>query len=95
MTKRTITTLPKLFKELEVIRERGCSIDDQEIMEGLKCAAAPIYDSMNQVKYAVSVSGYYYNMQGQQMEHIIEAVKKTAYDISYEMGYRKTKKRSG
>lgn len=89
MTDQTITTLPKLFRELERVREKGYSIDDQEIMEGLRCIAAPIFDSGNQVKYAVSVSGLYYNMQGQHLEYVIESVKNTAENISYEMGYRK------
>jgi len=89
MTERTITTLPKLFQELENVRKNGYSIDDQEIMEGLRCIGAPIFDSGNQVRYAISVSGFYYKMQGQHLDFIIESVKKTAETISYEMGYRK------
>ena len=91
MTSHTIVTLPDLQKELEKIREKGYGIDDQEIMEGLRCVAAPIFNSNSQVLYAVSVSGLYYNMRGPHLEDVIIEVKKAAQDISYDMGYRESK----
>lgn len=91
MTSHTIVTLKDLLKELEKIREKGYAFDDQEIMEGLRCVAAPIFNSSGKVLYAVSVSGLYDTMRGPHLEDVIFEVKKTAQDISYEMGYREPK----
>lgn len=88
-TERTITTLPALLKELEKIRSQGYAVDDQEVMMGLRCVAAPIFDSRGQVKYAVSVSGLCSEMSGERMERVIVLVKETADSISSAMGYRK------
>lgn len=87
-TLKTIVTKEELEKELQRIRKAGYAVDDQEIMDGLRCVAAPIFDGNNKVLYAISVSGHCQNMQGQHFEEIIEILTKTAKSISYEMGYR-------
>lgn len=88
MTLRTITTMDALEKELQKIRKNGYAMDDQEIMDGLRCIAVPIYDGNNKVLYAISVSGQCHNMQGRHLKEVIEILTKTAKSISYEMGYR-------
>lgn len=87
-TLKTIVTKEELEKELQKIREVGYAVDDQEIMDGLRCVAVPIFDGNNKVLYAISVSGQCQNMQGQHFEKVIEVLTKTAKSISYEMGYR-------
>jgi len=87
-TLKTIVTREELEKELQRIRKAGYAVDDQEIMDGLRCVAAPIFDSNDKVLYAISVSGLCQNMQGQHFEEIIEILTKTAKNVSYEMGYR-------
>lgn len=88
MTSHTITTLPELEKELATVRKRGYALDDREIMEGLRCVAAPIFIENGQVKYAISVSGMYNNMTGERLDEIAEAVKDAAAGISRNMGYQ-------
>lgn len=87
LTQRTITTLPQLEKELAVTRKRGFAVDDREIMEGLRCVAAPIFVESEGAKYAVSISGMYNNMAGQRLEDMVLAVKEAAKGISESMGY--------
>src|SRR5580692_8701015 len=41
-TKTTITTIPALVKECAGIRRRGYALDEGELMEGVRCVAAPI-----------------------------------------------------
>lgn len=88
MTSHTIVTLPALLKELERIRSQGYALDDQEIMDGLRCVAVPIFDAADQVNYAISVSGFYNNMRGQHLENIIRELKQAGRSISYDLGYR-------
>ena len=88
LTSRTITDYELLEKELTKIREQGYAIDDGEIMESLRCVAAPIFDKDGKVRYAISVSGIAENMQGKHFNEVLEALLKTAEVISYEMGYR-------
>lgn len=55
-TPRSIDSREKLFNALEDVRDRGYAIDDGERLEGLRCIAAPIKDSTDEVLGAISVS---------------------------------------
>ncbi len=55
-THKTITDPEALFEELETIRERGYSIDDEENFAGLRCVAAPVRNDET-VLGAVSITG--------------------------------------
>ena len=55
-TNNTITELKALKAELTKVRKQGYAIDNEEIEEGLKCAAAPVRDSEGNVVAAISVS---------------------------------------
>ncbi|WP_276274032.1 IclR family transcriptional regulator [Haloarcula litorea] len=56
-TENTITDRDELFAELEAIRERGVAFDDEEILRGLRCIAAPIEHPKSDLPGAISVSG--------------------------------------
>ncbi len=85
-TPYTLTSLPMLEKELEKVRDQGYAMDDQEIMEGLRCIAAPVFDGKGQVKYAVSVSAMCNQLSGDRLPQVITLVKETAASISAAMG---------
>lgn len=89
MTARTITDREVLERELIKIRRQGYAVDDREVMDSLRCIAAPIYDRSENVKYAVSVSGLANSLQGERLEKVIGELIRTADSISYAMGYRK------
>ena len=55
-TPATITTLPALEHELAAIREQGVSFDREEIVPGLTCVAAPIFNHEGKPIAAMSVS---------------------------------------
>jgi len=88
MTNNTITDPVKMDIELAKIREQGFAMDDQEIMEGLRCVAAPIWDKRGDVRYAICVSGLAEQLKGEYLAQIREAVQESAREISYHMGYR-------
>jgi len=56
-TDKTLTQSEKLFRDLEITRERGYSFDDDERYEGMRCVASVIYDSFGEPVAGVSVSG--------------------------------------
>ncbi len=89
LTKRTITTRAALEKELEQVREQGYAMDDGEIMEGLRCVAAPIMDANGIVRYAVSVSGQVRDIYGNRLDRLIDKTKKAAEEISEAMRDRR------
>jgi len=57
LTPRTITDRRRLHAELRLTATRGWSIDDEEIMTGVRCCGAPIVDSLGQVRGAISIAG--------------------------------------
>ena len=81
-TAKTLTSLPMLEKELETIRARGYAMDDGEIMEGLRCVAAPIFNGKGEVQYAISVSAIQAIFQGQKLATAKEQVVAAAQEIT-------------
>ena len=55
-TEFTCTNKQALLKELELIRERGYSLDNQEHHLGIRCVAVPILSRYNEPLAAVSIS---------------------------------------
>ena len=56
-TEYSIVTPGELQQELELIRERGYALDNEEAEIGLKCIAVPIFDGYNKILAAMSISG--------------------------------------
>ncbi|GAB3619756.1 IclR family transcriptional regulator [Glutamicibacter sp. PS] len=54
-TPNTITTLGKLFTDVEAIRERGYALDEEEQELGVRCVAVPVPGAPTPM--AISVSG--------------------------------------
>lgn len=60
-TERTAGTARALHEQLELVRERGYSVDDQENEPGVNCVAVPVYlSSPSQPSGAVSISALAY-----------------------------------
>ena len=57
VTARSITDRRRLAAELRLTATRGWSIDDEEIVPGVRCCGAPIVDAEGQVRGAISVAG--------------------------------------
>ena len=55
-TSNTITTPAQLKAELQRVRERGYSIDNEEYEEGLKCIGAPVRDFSGNVVASISMA---------------------------------------
>ncbi len=84
-TKNTITDRKKFFEELKKIRERGYAIDNEEIEDGLRCIAAPVFNGEGNVIAAVSISGPSSRINEETYEEFSKYVIKTAKLISEEL----------
>ncbi len=89
-TEHTITDKDRLAEHLHTIRQRGYSIDDQEIEIGLRCVAAPIFDASGRALAAISLSGPVTRIDNDKLEELSRLIRKAADDISRQLGYRKS-----
>lgn len=87
LTDRTISSRGELLKELEKIRQKQYSIDDEEIEVGLRCVAAPILNHDGYPVAAISVSAPTAKLSYDIVEKVAQDVKQYARQISYRMGY--------
>jgi len=92
-TRNTLTSAKALEEEFARIRAQGFAIDNEEIMESLRCVAAPIMDQTGAVISAISVSGPVFRMKDEHLEQAIECVTRTAEEISCGLGYRSKDRR--
>lgn len=92
---RTITSIPKLKKELEKIREQGFAVDDEEAGVGSRCVAAPIFDQSGNVAAAISVSGPTTRIDRAKLIEIAKAIREGAQTISRNLGYPNEQSRIG
>jgi DNA-binding IclR family transcriptional regulator len=86
-TSTTITSPDALRKELDLIRKQEWALDNQESTRGHICVGAPIRDHTGQVIAALSIAGLSEHFQRYGLETLVECVKRTANDISYELGF--------
>lgn len=87
-TRNTITEMPALLAELGRTRERGFSIDNEEIEDGLACVGAPIRDHTGHVVAAVSVAGPSSRLKVDERPGPADAVLNAANAISRALGWQ-------
>lgn len=87
ITPHTITDKEVFLKHLKDIRSKGYAVDNEESSIGLRCIAAPVFDQNGDPKYAISISGPTVRMTEERIEDIIRAIKDSARQISYRLGY--------
>lgn len=93
-TKNTITDFRQLEDELNLIRQQGYALDNEEIMESLRCVAVPLRDHIGKVCAAISVSGPLSRFVGEQLETIVNLIVRIGQELSASLGYRSKKGRS-
>lgn len=87
-TSNTLTDRGRLLEELQRIRSSGVSIDDEEFEIGLKCLAAPIFDSKGSVVAAMSISGPSQRLTPETLELYTPYIKEATREVSLRLGYR-------
>jgi IclR family transcriptional regulator, KDG regulon repressor len=93
-TPKTITTLPRLLKELEKVRAQGYAVDDEENNLGARCVGAPIFNQQGVIEASLGLSGTIHQVNQQTMPRVVEALKDAARHISMQLGYRAPHRRA-
>jgi IclR family acetate operon transcriptional repressor len=85
--RRTITSIPRLQRELSKVAQQGYAVDDEEAGAGSRCVGAPIFDQSGNVAAAISVSGPITRIDRAKLLPISKAVRDGAQLISRNLGY--------
>jgi IclR family acetate operon transcriptional repressor len=87
-TTHTLTSIEEVLADLENVRERGYSIDDEENELGVRCVGAAIYSSLGDVVGAVSISALTFLLPPDKVDETGQAVRAAAATISGTLGAR-------
>ncbi len=85
-TANTITDIESLIKEINMVKRKGWALDNEEVLLGLICVGAPIYDYRNMVIAAVSTSWEIGVNKAADIKQYAKYVTATANEISQRMG---------
>ena len=87
LTAKTITNPKLLRQELIRIRQRGYSIDDQEVVIGVYCVAMPILDRNARPVGALSITGPSPKRAGPEVAPLVAMLSEACGAISRRLGY--------
>jgi IclR family KDG regulon transcriptional repressor len=87
-TPNTIRNRHELLQQIKIARETGLAMDDQESIWGTCCVAVPVYDELDEIIAALSISTVI-DYQKNQDEYVVE-LKKSSQKITGDLiAYRK------
>jgi DNA-binding IclR family transcriptional regulator len=87
LTRKSVTELPALMKQLALIRKRGFSVDDEETHDGMICLGVPVFDANNAHAVAgIGVSLLKSGTDSRQKSHAVEAIQRMAAELSKRLG---------
>jgi DNA-binding IclR family transcriptional regulator len=95
MTSNTITSLFELKKELFAIAERGYSVDNEEIEEGVRCVGCVVRNFSGEPVAAISISGPAFRVTQEKVPALAAAVMAAANGLSRELGFKEEQPASG
>lgn len=88
-TDNTITSKAEFINELEIVRQRGWAVDNEEHETGIRCIAAPIRDFTGKVIAAISITGSKTIIAPEMDEYYSGLVIEAAANISKRLGFMK------
>ena len=88
VTSNTITSFLELKKELAAIRERGYSVDDEEIEEGVRCVGCVVRNFSGEPVAAISISGPAFRVTQEKVPVLATAVVAAAIGLSQDLGFK-------
>lgn len=86
-TAHTLTTLSEIRRESEATRKRGYSLDDEEFNLGVRCLAAPVYDSTGMCVGAIGITAATLRFPKDRIPEMAVSVKSAANELSRLLGY--------
>jgi DNA-binding IclR family transcriptional regulator len=88
ITSNTITSFLELKKELAAIRERGYSVDNEEIEEGVRCVGCVVQNFSGEPVAAISISGPAFRVTLEKVPGLATAVVAAAHGLSQGLGFK-------
>ncbi len=88
-TNATLVTRESLRKNLEMVKEKGYGIDDEEFDMGVRCIAAPIVDFREKVVGSIGISGPLTRMTSSRMKSLAEQVLLISRQLSDKMKFNR------
>ena len=89
LTKRTITSVAQLRRELATVRAQGYALDREECEEGGHCIAVPVRSATGETVAAVGISSPSVRMSARRVQELVPAVVRTGREISERLGFHK------
>lgn len=86
LTEKTLCEPAMLRSDLERVRRRGWSLDDEEATPGMRCVAAPIFNEFGEARAGISLSGPASRITLERVEALAAQVKSAADAISALIG---------
>lgn len=84
----TIGTKKAFREELRKTSERGYAVDNEELAQGLRCVAAPVFDHSGKVRWAMSISAPAIRLDLETIEPVALKVQDACRRLSAGLGYR-------
>lgn len=85
LTRRTVSSLPSLLKELHRVRQQGYAVDVQETFDGILCVAAPISGPGGAAVAGISVPMVYNLTNSRRVGDIARVVQSAAAAASHQL----------
>jgi IclR family transcriptional regulator, KDG regulon repressor len=86
-TSKTFSSIDQLIVDVDDVRRKGWSLDDEEHEAGIRCIASPVRDYTGKIIAAVSVSGDRQIISPERDSEVSVSVMNTAGIISKRMGF--------
>jgi IclR family transcriptional regulator, acetate operon repressor len=86
-TAHTITDAGELRGELERVREQGYAMDSEEMEDGVRCLAAPVFGGDGAVLAAISVSGPASRLDRERITELIPEITRISAALSESLNF--------
>jgi DNA-binding IclR family transcriptional regulator len=86
-TPHTLTDPGKLRKNLELVREQGYAVDDEEFDLGVRCIAVPVWDFRGKVVGSMGISGPATRLTPERLPELAAIVLRVGKSLSERMSF--------
>jgi len=90
-TRRTLTDLGAVKRELEQIAARRVAYDDEEFSVGVRCLAVPIFKHDGSVAAAIGLSGPSPRVTDERLQEWAKLLHEEAFSVSVQLGWEPPK----
>jgi DNA-binding IclR family transcriptional regulator len=85
-TKKSITDIPVLLREIAEVRRSGVAIDDGEFNPEVRCVAVPVTNFTGEIVGALGISAPIWRVSNQELQSCAKVVQAAATRLSAEFG---------